>query len=179
MRRLLALAVFLLALPMSAKDPPAKTGLPAAAARPKREFDAALLAADKTRDAAIKKAAEKFAAELKPLRAEATKAGKLDDALALRDAEQAAIKAYLPLETMTFVKTNGDSQQLTIDARGYRWSDWKEDSWSFCEMNGTGGILCYSTQDKSKFWAHLVIALDGKSAVFWIPDNSVHTLKAK
>ena len=179
MRRLIGSAVFLLALPMSAKDPPAKTGLPTSATNAKKEFDTAVLTADKSRDAAIKKAAEKYAADLKLLLVDATKAGKLDEAIALRDAEQGALKAALPLKTTTFVKVNGGSEQLTIDPRGYRWSDWKPGSWNYCELAGTGGILCYSTQDKSKFWAHLVLALDGKSAIFWIPGDSVTSLKAK
>lgn len=104
MRCILTVIVFLLALPMSAKDPPAKSGLPASAATAKKEFDAAVLATDKSREAAIKKAAEKYSADLKLLLMDATKAGKLDEAIALRDAEQGALKASLPLKTTTFVE---------------------------------------------------------------------------
>lgn len=178
MRRLLALAVFLLALPLSAKDPPAKKGLPASAAPAKKDFEAAVLAANKSREVSINKAAEKYAADLKSLMLEATKAGKLDDAVSLRDATQTLKNPHPAFKSLAFDRDKS-VDYITLESRGYRWSDWKADMWVKYEISQTGGIICYSSEDHSKVWGYLTITSDGKSALFWVPDEAPFTLTVK
>ena len=143
--------------------------------------------ASKIQEASVRKANVKFAEDLRSLQKEATRAEKLEEAVALRDAakyiDDSQVKPKFAFPLM-FEREGGVGNNVTLAERGYRWSDWKPNLIGRYETTTTGGINCFhpfsnDPKTSGKMWAQLVISFDRKSAIWWAPGEPIVALKAK